>query len=218
MATPSDPGPFEDITERVLGSAERCFERFGVAKTSVEDIARGAGVSRKTVYRYFEGGRDDVVLTVLLRRGAPEYARIRALVDAEPDVSQAIAIGVAQTICRIGADEHLALLFAPDYGGRTTEIAGRSEAVFEATRALLETVFARARDEERLRPGIELDDATEWVLRIIGSFVSVDTGTPRTEEGLRDLLRRCLAPAFFDDSRAGAGSTYGEPSTGRRRR
>ena len=34
-----------------LDAAETCFERYGVAKTTMEDIAKMAGVSRPTVYR-----------------------------------------------------------------------------------------------------------------------------------------------------------------------
>ena len=52
---------------RLVDAAAACFERYGVTKTSVEDIATEAHVSRATVYRYFEGGRDELVLCVGLR-------------------------------------------------------------------------------------------------------------------------------------------------------
>ena len=55
-----------DNRERVVESAERCFAQYGVAKTTVEDVARLAGVSRASVYRYFPGGRDEIVLAALL--------------------------------------------------------------------------------------------------------------------------------------------------------
>jgi AcrR family transcriptional regulator len=192
--------PGEDITERVLAGAEQCFARFGVAKTSVEDVARAAGVSRKTVYRYFSGGRDEIVLTVLLRRGAPEYVRIQALIAAVPTVTEALVEGVVETIRSIRADEHLALLFAADVAGRTTAIAGRSEAVFAATRASLVPLFERARAEGTLRAGVDADDATEWVMRIIASFVTADVLRRRSDDGLANQLRIFLAPAFFEDA------------------
>lgn len=39
--------------DRLLDAAERCLEVQGLAGTTMEDIARNAGVSRATVYRYF---------------------------------------------------------------------------------------------------------------------------------------------------------------------
>ncbi len=41
--------------ERVVRAAYKCFERNGIERTSIEDIAREAGVTRPTVYRYFRG-------------------------------------------------------------------------------------------------------------------------------------------------------------------
>ena len=46
--------------------------RWGLAKTTVEDAAREAGVSRATVYRYFPGGRDELISAVV----AWEFARL----------------------------------------------------------------------------------------------------------------------------------------------
>ena len=37
-----------------------CCERWGRAKTTVDDIATEAGISRATLYRMFPGGRDNL--------------------------------------------------------------------------------------------------------------------------------------------------------------
>ena len=38
-----------------------CIERWGLAKTSLEDVATEAGLSRATLYRWFAGGRDQLI-------------------------------------------------------------------------------------------------------------------------------------------------------------
>ena len=43
--------------ERILDAAGRCFAAQGVPTTSIADIAREAGCSRPTVYRYFDDRR-----------------------------------------------------------------------------------------------------------------------------------------------------------------
>jgi AcrR family transcriptional regulator len=50
---------------RLLEAAYACIGRYGLGKTTVEDVAREAGVSRATVYRHFPGGRDELVREVI---------------------------------------------------------------------------------------------------------------------------------------------------------
>jgi AcrR family transcriptional regulator len=60
-----------EVRERLLQATYDCVARWGLAKTTVEDAAREAGVSRATVYRYFPGGRDELIAAVV----GWEYAR-----------------------------------------------------------------------------------------------------------------------------------------------
>ncbi len=47
--------------QRIIEAAYACVARWGLAKTTVEDVAREAGVSRATVYRYMPGGREELI-------------------------------------------------------------------------------------------------------------------------------------------------------------
>ncbi len=60
-----------EVRERLLQATYDCVARWGLAKTTVEDAAREAGVSRATVYRYFPGGREELIGAVV----AWEFAR-----------------------------------------------------------------------------------------------------------------------------------------------
>src|SRR5579883_2123951 len=55
----------EEVRERILVATYDCVARWGLAKTTVEDAAREAGVSRATIYRYFPGGRDELIGAVV---------------------------------------------------------------------------------------------------------------------------------------------------------
>jgi AcrR family transcriptional regulator len=59
MAGESDP------RRRILEATYACVARWGLSKTTVEDAARQAGVSRATVYRYFPGGREELITAVV---------------------------------------------------------------------------------------------------------------------------------------------------------
>jgi AcrR family transcriptional regulator len=93
---------------RIRDAALVCVGRFGLAKTTVDDIAREAGCSRATLYRYYDGKPAIVRAAV-----AAELERAAAvLVDAgraEPTFADAV---VAVVVC--GAREvrgHDALQF-----------------------------------------------------------------------------------------------------------
>ena len=55
-----------DTREQILRAAEACIRRWGIRRFSMNDVARGAGVSRMSVYRHF-ADRDALVLAVLER-------------------------------------------------------------------------------------------------------------------------------------------------------
>jgi AcrR family transcriptional regulator len=57
--------PESDTRQRILEATYACVARFGLSKTTVEDAARQAGLSRATLYRYFPGGRDELVDAVV---------------------------------------------------------------------------------------------------------------------------------------------------------
>src|SRR3546814_12325463 len=113
------PSSVDDARDRLIDAAETCFTRFGVAKTTLEDIATEAGVSRATVYRYFEGGRDEIILGVVLREGREFLAALGRRVQREETLGDAIVEGVLYTVAAVRKNEHLALLFAPEVAGHT---------------------------------------------------------------------------------------------------
>ena len=44
-----------EVTAKVVDGALRAIARFGLTKLTVDDVAREAGISRATLYRYFPG-------------------------------------------------------------------------------------------------------------------------------------------------------------------
>jgi AcrR family transcriptional regulator len=63
--------------ERIIRAAYLCFERHGIERTSIEDIAREAGVTRPTVYRYFKGGKLDIVDMISTEESRKINAEVR---------------------------------------------------------------------------------------------------------------------------------------------
>ena len=92
-----------DTEDRLLDATLACVARFGVSKTTLDDVAREAGCSRATLYRCFPSRRD-LFLGVVGR----EVARLTTAVhDAvRPDGSLADAL----TATIVTVSRHLAAM------------------------------------------------------------------------------------------------------------
>ncbi len=74
----------EASAEGILDAALVEFDRYGIRKVSLDDVARRAGVSRTTIYRRF-ANRDELVAAVMDRENARLFADIAdELKDARP--------------------------------------------------------------------------------------------------------------------------------------
>ena len=189
------PNDTSAARERLIDAAEACFHRYGVMKTTVEDVAATAKVSRATVYRYFDG-RDAIILGVLLREAGRFLGRLSDKLAAQPDLETAVVTGVIFTVKAVRADENLALLFAPEAAGMTGSVAGASAALFDVTAEFLKPLFHAAQESGQLRPGVDLDDAAEWTLRTILSLLTVAGPRPRSAAEQYRYLQTFLVPAL----------------------
>ncbi|WP_324189227.1 MULTISPECIES: TetR/AcrR family transcriptional regulator [Nocardia] len=183
-----------DTTDALLDAAEFCFEEIGLSATTMEDIARQAGVSRATVYRHF-ANRESVVSGVILRTASRYLGRIRGPLAGQPDLGSAVLAFVEITVRAATRDKSIAVLFVSDdrlAGIGLTE--NTSVALFELVTEFLRPVFARHSND--LQPGISVDDAAEWILRTILSLLTVRGPRRRSPDGLQTYLRRYLLPAI----------------------
>lgn len=81
----------EETSERILDAAGRCISRFGFDGTSMDDIAREAGVSKGLIVYHFES-KEQLLLAVQRRAYGNLADGIAALAATEgPSMTQAFA-------------------------------------------------------------------------------------------------------------------------------
>ena len=56
----------QDRLDRLLDAAERLLARLGYQKTTMEDLAREAGLGKRTIYLHF-AGKEEVMLSTIDR-------------------------------------------------------------------------------------------------------------------------------------------------------
>ncbi|MCO6006214.1 TetR/AcrR family transcriptional regulator [Actinoallomurus purpureus] len=183
-----------DVRERIVNAAERCFARYGVGKTTVEDIAAAAGLSRATVYRSFAGGRDEVILAVLLRDMRRFLDRLAVRLGKESSVADGIVEGVVDAVAFVRREPRVAALLTPEAAGHTqTAVAGASESVLRLCADRVRPYFATAQRERLLRADITVEGTIEFLFRIISSLIAL----PRDGDP-RDFLRTYVLPALVE--------------------
>ena len=101
---------------RIVDATLSCLARHGTAKTTVEDVARRAGVSRATVYRAFPGGRDEVLRAVVETETERLFAAVGSAVAAATDLDEALVAGIVEASRRIRDHATLGYLVAHEPG------------------------------------------------------------------------------------------------------
>ncbi|MCW2944375.1 MAG: transcriptional regulator, TetR family [Actinoallomurus sp.] len=183
-----------EIRERIVNAAEGCFARYGVGKTTVEDIAAAAGLSRATVYRSFAGGRDEVILTVILRDLRRFLDHLAGRLSREPSVPDAIVEGVIDAVAFVRGEPRVAALLTPEAAGHTqAAVVGAAENVLDLCADYVRPHFEIAQREGLLRADITVEGAVEFLFRIISSMIVM----PREDEP-REFLRTYVVPALAE--------------------
>lgn len=83
---------------RIRDAALACIAADGLGATTVDDIARRAGVSRATTYRLFPGGKDTIVDAVVGQEVRRFFAALAVELEAHTDPEPLLVAGVGRAL------------------------------------------------------------------------------------------------------------------------
>ena len=193
LATAVEPGSAE---ERVVDALFECIARWGMAKTTVEDVARTAGTSRATVYRLFPGGKDAILQVALATEVTRLVADLRDELDSLDDLDACLARAISVAITRLR--DHRALGYVREHEWESVEsflAFDRLDSLFLLAGAAFGPSLLRFLPPERA------SHAAMWAARIVVSYLltpsdEIDPGDEATARRLVDTyLLPGLAPA-----------------------
>ena len=195
-SAPSATGDARDqTTARVLDAAHEQFSLVGIQRSSMEDVARRAGVSRVTVYRHF-AGKDDLVQQVLHRefeRFVAAYLEERARAETAVD---RIVGGYVSTLQGIRRNPLLRGLLAVELDALVSSMAGRTEEVLAMARTFIAAQLHAEQAAGEIAGSIDVDVVADLMTRVAISYVLIPSDVVDLDDDAQALamVRGFLLP------------------------
>lgn len=186
-----DDGSTRTGRVRIVDGALRCIARQGVAKTTIDDVAREAGCSRATVYRVFAGGKDQVLAAVVETEVSRLFSDLGVAMGEASDVEEVLVRGMTEAAQRIGRNVALAFMLENEPEIVLPQLAfDHMDEVLSLSSAFAAPFLGRWLDhDEALR-------VAEWATRIVLSYIACPAeGVELTDtRSVRKLVRTFVLP------------------------
>jgi AcrR family transcriptional regulator len=179
--------------ERIIDAALSCIARWGVAKTTLDDVARQASCSRATVYRVFPGGKEALLEAVGRREIARFFDAVTGRLQAADSLEDLLVAGMTEAGRRLRDHRALRFLVAHEPEMIIPRLGfTEAEAVLGCASSVAAPYLARWLPEpDALR-------AAEWVVRLVLSYSMLPNPEVdlTDEESVRGLVRTFVLPGL----------------------
>ncbi len=188
------PASTDDARERILAAAERCIDRHGIRKTTMDDVASEVGLSRPSVYRYF-ADRDDLLVELIARHSRALNDRAHKSISRQSSLPEQIVEGVIN-IADHGRRDPLTRYAIDTDGsslGRRMIASGTSEMIrAEIWDPYLDAAVAN----NELPRGLRRSDIYLWLGNLTKMVMRGLEDGDGDLKRYRSILRCFVAPAF----------------------
>ncbi|MET8649513.1 TetR/AcrR family transcriptional regulator [Nocardia aurea] len=181
--------------EQILDAAARLFVERGVANTGMGEVAKAAGCSRATLYRYFPN-RQSLRIAFVHREARRVAAAVAREVADIADPGERVVTAMTASIRLVRDDPTLIAWFTAGDAGIANEIGQTSEVIEAIAAGLL--ADAVADDSRRSR-------SARWAARVIMSLL---TAPGRDNDDERAMLEQFVAPVVVGVGESPAARGY----------
>ena len=188
--------PVADATsERILDAAREQLTLIGVRRTTMDDVARRASVSRITVYRRFPT-KDDLVRAVFLREAQTLFDTVDEAVSHLPRAADQLVEGFVAILTAGRRHPLLSGLLEVEPESVLPYFTLGGGPILALARGYLAGQVRRGQHSGQLRD-IDPEAIAELAVRLTVSFIlTPDSCFPlEDEDDLRTFARRYLVPA-----------------------
>ena len=190
----------DDARTRILEATVACLGRYGIAKTTVDDAAREAGLARATVYRHFPDGKDQLITESITWAVAQFFTELAHAVDDAPDFATLLERALVHAHRAVDEHEVLQKVLVTEPERLLPQLTQSAPMM----QLVIRDYFAARLVGEELRPGVDARRAADWLARMGLSFILAggrwDLTDPAEVRRLvrNELLVAILVPADSD--------------------
>jgi AcrR family transcriptional regulator len=179
---------------RILEAALVCFETAGAANTTMADIAKAAGLGRKTLYRVF-ATRSDLLDALAVQRAGVFVGLVKAVVDRCPTLEQALIKGAIESLRLVRSDKVFMAIVENAAGtGFERYLIGPASPIVKAMLSIWTDAFATARARNEWRPGLTNLEAVTWLAATHLILLLRDDLSAKRQV---DFLKKFVLPAML---------------------
>lgn len=180
----------------ILTSAFQAFSAYGFRKTSMDDIAQGAGMSRPAVYQYFRNKE------AIIRKLTEQYYEQKTQAVSEALAGVGSVSEILNNAIKAQTSGMAAILGSPHGLEMLDTTKSMSQDIVEAGEAALSALYARWLVKEHSNGRVRLADEADQTAKTITAALK---GIKVTASGAEDFEQRTVQLAAL----LGAGLTAG---------
>ena len=184
--------PADAQVGRILDGALRALGRYGLAKLTLDDVAREAGCSRATLYRYFPG-KSALLQAVLQSETARLTAGLEAALAEVTTLGEALAAVGTYGAREFGGHEALQFLLAHEPGAILPHLcSGPGGRLLDRLAGVVGPQLCQ------FMPPLEARRVGEWLARIVLSYGCTPPGESpaRKEAAVEAVVREFVLPGL----------------------
>lgn len=187
----------KSVRDRLIDAAEACLQAKGIRATTVSEVAEVAGVSRGWLYRHFPD-KSTLLGAALVRLNDAYWGEAHAMLEQVDGLAEQLAAGIQRGRSAYDSPGALLMRLRRDEPEEFAACAGAGvQGLVPDLAAFWQPYLVTA--QERGEIDIEdLNEASEWVARVVLSVTTVPGNTlnPDDGEALVRYLKRYLMPVL----------------------
>ncbi|MCD6245271.1 TetR/AcrR family transcriptional regulator [candidate division WOR-3 bacterium] len=83
----------DELKEKILEAAGKLISKYGISKTTMNDIARACGKGKSTLYHYY-GSKEEIALEVINREVVKLFSKMRSAIASTDDPKEQLRVYV----------------------------------------------------------------------------------------------------------------------------
>ena len=183
--------------ERILRAAYDCFEQYGIGKTTIENIASRAKVSRPTVYKYYPS-KDAILDEISVRETWRVNSEVRRRLVRSDDFADFLA-DTLLLVVRL-ANENVYIRRMVESIEYQESVISPGSLMQQLQRTWWSNLFEQARARDEIAADLENDEIIYWLGRA-QSMLMLQVASPAIDDAeKRRFIRRFIVQPLLAGS------------------